>query len=222
MREVKAVIFDMGGVLLNLGAMWKGTEWEMSSGLPAGSLSKVITSKELTKKSADLFTGKITAERFDQTVLAETLTEMFDIRIKHEPLRVYSAWVPHRSEDIILYGPMMRALSRLKEAGLRTALLTNNFFIDEERQRPTVHVDTSDFDVVVESCRIGIAKPDERIFKITLERLGVDGENCVFLDDCKQYCDAARKLSITPLQVSETKMEEIVAELERLTHVKLS
>lgn len=61
---------------------------------------------------------------------------------------------------------MMQAIAILKQKGYLTALLTNNFFIDEERKKPTIHIDTTNLDVIVESCRLGVCKPDEEIYRV--------------------------------------------------------
>ncbi|KHN77463.1 Acyl-CoA dehydrogenase family member 10 [Toxocara canis] len=220
MREdYEVVIFDMGGVLLNLAAMWTGTEWEMRNGVPAGSLTKVLLSDELLKQSKALFRGEISAEEFDRTIFNEVFTEI--IGRKHAPINVFSGWLPEERDKVIVYEDMMRAVATLKRKGYRTALLTNNFFIDEQRKRPTVHVDTTNFDVVVESCRVGICKPSEQIYKIVLDRLGVSGDKCIFLDDSKKFCIAANKLGITSVHVNAGDTGAALKRLEELLHITL-
>jgi putative hydrolase of the HAD superfamily len=39
------------------------------------------------------------------------------------------------------------------------------------------------FDHVIESAKIGLRKPDPRIYQMMVEALGVDPKNCVYLDD---------------------------------------
>lgn len=48
------------------------------------------------------------------------------------------------------------------------------------------------FDVIVASADVGVAKPDERIFELTAERLGVLPEECVVIDDNEGHCAGAR------------------------------
>uniref|UniRef100_A0A0M3ITA6 HAD family phosphatase n=1 Tax=Ascaris lumbricoides TaxID=6252 RepID=A0A0M3ITA6_ASCLU len=164
MKEYKAIIFDMGGVLLNLGAMWTGTEWEMRNGVPEGSLAKVLLSDQLLKQSKALFRGEMSAVEFDRTIFSELFTEI--IGEKHAPVNVFSTWLPDEPNKVIVYEDMMQAIAILKQKGYLTALLTNNFFIDEERKKPTIHIDTANLDVIVESCRLGVCKPDEEIYRV--------------------------------------------------------
>lgn len=48
------------------------------------------------------------------------------------------------------------------------------------------------FDDVVLSFQAGLAKPDPRIFLIAAERLGVQPQECVFIDDLEKYLVGAR------------------------------
>ncbi|VDM29790.1 unnamed protein product [Toxocara canis] len=76
------------------------------------------------------------------------------------------------------------AVRFLKVEGFKTALLTNNFWPDRAHRMSTLPVRFIDthvnelFDVVVESCRIGIRKPDSKIYEHTLSLLKVN---------CKRY-----------------------------------
>lgn len=54
---------------------------------------------------------------------------------------------------------------------------------------------------VVESCREGMCKPDPRIYQLCLERLGVQAQESVFLDDIGQNLKAAAQLGIKTLKV---------------------
>jgi putative hydrolase of the HAD superfamily len=48
------------------------------------------------------------------------------------------------------------------------------------------------FDVVINSARVGVAKPDARIYHLAAERLGVPVSACVFTDDLAQNIEGAR------------------------------
>ncbi|MEV1173198.1 HAD-IA family hydrolase [Nonomuraea sp. NPDC049784] len=52
-------------------------------------------------------------------------------------------------------------------------------------------------DDVVSSARVGVAKPDRRIYEIAAERAGVEPERCLFVDDRLPNVDAARALGMT-------------------------
>ena len=50
------------------------------------------------------------------------------------------------------------------------------------------------FEVVVDSANVGMRKPDPEIYELTLERLGLDAPECVFVDDIEVNCDGAAAL----------------------------
>ncbi|MFC4112231.1 HAD family hydrolase [Nonomuraea zeae] len=54
-------------------------------------------------------------------------------------------------------------------------------------------------DDVVSSARVGVAKPDRRIYEIAAERAGVAAERCLFIDDRLPNVEAARALGMTGL-----------------------
>ncbi|MFJ4972438.1 HAD-IA family hydrolase [Streptomyces sp. NPDC088755] len=111
----------------------------------------------------------------------------------------------------------MAALARAaKEAGYRLALLSNSFGLDPFN--PYEHVGIWDlFDVHVISEVVGLAKPDPAIYQLTLERLGLPGTACVFVDDHPVNLPPAEALGITTvLAVDEDKA---VSELESLLGV---
>jgi epoxide hydrolase-like predicted phosphatase len=48
------------------------------------------------------------------------------------------------------------------------------------------------FDTMIFSFEVGMTKPDPRIFWLAAQRLGVDPDEVVFIDDIDRYCQAAR------------------------------
>ena len=85
---------------------------------------------------------------------------------------------------------------RLRGAGYRTALITNNVREFSRAWRRMVPVDEL-FEVVIDSSEVGVRKPDPEIFRLTLERLGgVAPERSLFLDDFAGNIAAARELGI--------------------------
>jgi len=79
-----------------------------------------------------------------------------------------------------------------RERGLRFALCTNNVREWEPLWRSKLPIDEL-FDVVVDSAFVGTRKPEPEIYAITLERVGVPAQECVFLDDLEVNVEAARE-----------------------------
>ena len=109
-------------------------------------------------------------------------------------------------------GLVARTLA-LRAAGFRTALITNNVREFAEGWRRLVPADEL-FEVIVDSSAEGIRKPDPRIFEFTLERLGgIAPERALFLDDAQSNLDAAERLGIRGLLVTED-LEPTLAALD--------
>jgi putative hydrolase of the HAD superfamily len=78
---------------------------------------------------------------------------------------------------------MVALVRRVREKGLRTALLTNNIAEGREFWQGLLPIDEL-FDVAVDSSAVGMRKPDPRIYQHTLAEIGgVAPERTVFLDD---------------------------------------
>src|SRR5574338_1627966 len=71
---------------------------------------------------------------------------------------------------------------RLRDAGVRTALVTNNAREFRDAWRALIPTDDI-FELVVDSSEVGVRKPDPAIFRIALGRLGVEAARSLFVDD---------------------------------------
>ncbi|KAK6327137.1 hypothetical protein J4Q44_G00027820 [Coregonus suidteri] len=124
-------------------------------------------------------------------------------------------------------GPMTRTLPVLMEAilcarsrGLKTAVLSNNFL--QLNGDPFLPLDHSLFDVIVESCREGLNKPDPRIYHLCLNRLGVSAHEAVFLDDLEFNIKAAAQLGMHAIKIVESCREGLNKPDPRIYHLCLN
>lgn len=63
----------------------------------------------------------------------------------------------------------------------------NHLFTPEQQQL---------FDSVVLSYDVHMAKPDPRIYHLAADKLGLEPQECIFVDDIAEYCDAAREVGM--------------------------
>ncbi|MFJ2032402.1 HAD family hydrolase [Streptosporangium sp. NPDC087985] len=110
--------------------------------------------------------------------------------------------------------PMYDMLRQARAAGLRTCLLSNSWANEYPREGWDEF-----FDEVVISGEIGMRKPEVRIFEHALGRVGLTGQECVFVDDIEANITAARALGI--VGVHHRDPELTIAELESLLSVPL-
>ncbi|KAG5840256.1 hypothetical protein ANANG_G00186880 [Anguilla anguilla] len=163
-RRYKAVIFDMGGVLLP-SPYHKATEWEEQNGIPKGTIGQAIRAGGEGNAWKKFMRGELGAEEFVDAFGKECS------QIVSCPVSASSFL------QALTTGPMARPLPAMMEAvqcvraeGLKTAVLSNNFRL--QGGATYLPVDRSAFDVVVESCVEGVCKPDPRIYRLCADRLG--------------------------------------------------
>ena len=75
------------------------------------------------------------------------------------------------------------------------------------------------FDHIIESAKIGLRKPDPRIYEMMVEALGVDPKHCVYLDDLGVNLKPARALGMQTIKVGDP--DEAIAELEAIVGIPL-
>jgi putative hydrolase of the HAD superfamily len=107
---------------------------------------------------------------------------------------------------------MIACMRRLHGRGVRLALLTNNVREAELDWRALVPEIDELVEVVVDSSRVGLRKPDPAIFELVLRRLGVQPQRCLLVDDNLANVEAARALGIRALHYTDA--ASAVAELD--------
>ncbi len=201
---VRAVIFDFGGVILT-SPFDAFSRYEADHGLPTGLLRRLNATDPDTNAWARLERNEVDLAGF---------AELFEAEAEAAGHRVDG-----RAVLALLAGQlrpqMVEALRRCHDR-LKTALLTNNFVPHEPadgatRANPMAEV-LAHFDVIVESSRVGLRKPDPAIYHLVCDELGVEPAEAVFLDDLGVNLKPARALGITTIKVVDP--DEAIAALE--------
>lgn len=194
--EYKAVLFDFGGVILS-SPFDAFADYERANGLPENFLRTINATNHTDNAWAKLERSEVDIEGFAPLFEAEA--------------RAAGHKVDARAVLALLAGvirpEMVRALDAIRAAGLSTACLTNNFvsfddFPGEARATDRDEV-LARFDVIIESSKIGVRKPDPRFYEIACETLGVVPEECVFLDDLGVNLKPARAMGMTTIKVDD-------------------
>jgi putative hydrolase of the HAD superfamily len=104
---------------------------------------------------------------------------------------------------------MVEGARKVRERGLRTALVTNNVAEFGDGWRRMVPVDEL-FEVVIDSSAVGVRKPDPRIFRLALEALGVDAREAILVDDHPGNVAAAKALGMAGVLVGPDRPQALV------------
>jgi len=208
---IEAVIFDFGGVLTS-SPFEAFARFETERGLPIDIIRRTNAANHLENAWA----------RFER---AEVDIDTFDTLFAEES-RALGAEVRGRDVLPLLQGDlrpeMVEALKRIK-AGLKTGCITNNLpanAIGSMTGRSLYIAEVMVlFDHVIESAKIGLRKPDPRIYQMMVETLGVDPNKCVYLDDLGVNLKPAREMGMTTIKVLSA--SQALGELEAATGLVL-
>ena len=96
--------------------------------------------------------------------------------------------------------PVVEAVREVRAAGGRTAVVTNNVRELSHTWRPVLPLDEL-FDTIVDSCEVGLRKPNPAIYLLAVERLGVPPERAVLLDDIESNLRGAEAAGLRAIHV---------------------
>ncbi|GFR81886.1 acyl-CoA dehydrogenase family, member 10 [Elysia marginata] len=169
-------------------------------GLPRGAVSNILVKGWVDGPWGKIMTGQMALPRFARVFCQLLRQERFYQQTNREiPADTVVAFMSSYGDDQE-YPEMLEAARCVRARGLRTALLTNNCFLDESMTQTLLPLDRSLFDVVVESCVLGYSKPHPRAFTECLRLVQVSPDQAVFLDDLTDNVFAARNLGITAIK----------------------
>ncbi len=199
---IRAVIFDMGGVLL------RGS----SSNRRLRALARLGLTEDLVN---ELFRGNPIARRsmIGQASRQESYAAFARGLRKHISLPTFMLKIIVSLQEYLLsWDEDLLDFIRQLRPKVKTALLSDAWLDTRERIRD--YANERVFDVIVISAEEGVAKPDPEIYRRTLERLGVAPEEAIFIDDWPPNVEGARALGIHALLF--TTPERAKAEIEQL------
>jgi len=192
----QVVLWDFGGVLTS-SPFEAFNHYEAAHGLPRDFIRGVNAVNHEDNAWARLESSRIDEAEFDRAFLAETTAAGYP--------------VPGRDVLPLLGGavrPRMVALLDRVRARYRVACLTNNARVGQgpgmagtATRAAAIQAVMDRFDLVIESSKEGVRKPDPRIYRLACERLGVEPVDVVYLDDLGINLKPARALGMTTIKV---------------------
>jgi putative hydrolase of the HAD superfamily len=216
-RSFDAVLWDFGGVILT-SPFEAFNRYEAELGLPHDFIRRVNARDPEHNAWARFERAEIDAQRF---------AELFEA----EARALGGTLCGHRVIELV-YGQvrpeMVEALARVRRH-YRVACITNNMPLAQRPARPGLGAQGAQaaqiaeilslFELVVESSKVKLRKPDPRIYLHACALLGVAPQACVYLDDLGINCKPARALGMATIKVSSA--AQALAELEALLGIAL-
>ena len=189
------MIFDLGGVVFP-SPLDMFRAYERAHGLPERFLSEVVLADPVDGAWSRLERGELTLVTFPAEFEAECRAaggEVDATAIMHD---IGNGFAPRQE--------MTKAIRRIRDHGLHTGALTNNWVADESSGNGASSPALDGlFDVVVESAVVGLRKPDPRIYEMVCKSLDVVPPEAVFLDDLGTNLKPARTMGMATIKVGD-------------------
>ena len=208
----QAVIWDFGGVFTS-SPFEAFARYERERGRPENLIRRINGANPLENAWARFERSELDLDRFDEEFAKEA--------------RALGHHVPGKDIIALLAGDfrpeMISALKAIKQ-NHKTGCITNNV--------PSNHSGSADgrslyareimeqFDHVIESSKIGIRKPNPRIYEMMCEALAVLPERCVYLDDLGMNLKPAKAMGMTTIKVESG--PQAIGELEKVLGMTLA
>lgn len=210
MVVLQAVIWDFGGVLTS-SPFEAFNRYEAEKGLPVDFIRGVNSINGDSNAWAQFERNDVDATHFNDLFRAEALA------LGHD--------VPGRDVLALLAGairqPVVQALKHCKSQ-VKVGCITNNvktgkgagMATDPDKAKAVAQI-MGLFDHVIESSKVGLRKPDPRIYALMCEALDVDPKACIYIDDLGINLKPARAMGMTTIKaLSEG---QILADLSAAT-----
>lgn len=183
---LRAVIFDYGMVLSGPPDPKAHAELLRITGLPAETLDPIYWAD---RQAFD--EGKLTGETYWRDILRRAGLSLGPSAIAELNQWDARMWMT-------LNPPMLAWQGALKARGILTAILSNvGDTVQQAMERE--HKWFSRFDVLVWSYQLRLAKPDPAIYRYTLQKLGTQPAETLFIDDRQPNVDVALALGMKAL-----------------------
>ncbi len=198
-RDHRGLLVDFGGVLTS--SVWDSfADFCRDKGLEEDSIRRLFREDpaalaELRKLETGRMEEQEFERRFAERLGLEDAADLID--------SMFRGMKPSE--------PMVAAVRGARDSGIRTGLVSNSW--------STAHYDRALlaelFDAVVISAEVGLHKPEPEIYLLASKRLGVEPQQCVFIDDLRENCTGAEAVGMTAIlhrdvAASVARLEELL------------
>ena len=196
---IRAVVFDIGGVLEITPDLGVDRLWETRLGLSAGEI--LVRMRDVWRGGS---IGTITLDDVHEA-LRDRLG-LDDQTLAQYMADVWREYLGTANSELIEYGRRLRPR-------YRTGIVSNSFVGAREREQAAYGFEDL-VEEIVYSHEVGFSKPDPRIYALICTRLNVPPEEMVFVDDSDVCVAGARDAGIHAVRYQSS--AQAIAEIEKL------
>ena len=192
-RKYKIILWDFGGVLTK-SPIKNFTSYEKKNDLKLGTIIKINSTNHLNNAWALLEKNQISLKQFSimfkeeaaalgiKEIIPELVLECLNVGIDKEMYKMFTSI----------------------RKNYKCACLTNNINYNYlPFKKNSFEELKGHFSYIFESNKLGTRKPEEKIYKIVIEKLNVLPEEILFLDDLGINLKPAKKLGINTYKVTD-------------------
>ncbi len=185
---IRAVIFDIGGVLSQYSDMKTYIKWEKKLGLPQKGLFDILYESKVSKLAT---LGKATVDDVWEDLGQQCNVSPEELNIMREEIWAGYEW----NTELLDY-------TRSLKPKYKTAIVSDAWSDARESMQGTINNDI--FDVIVFSAEVGVQKPAPEIFERALSQLGIAPEEAIFVDDREKNIVGANQLGMHGVLFTDT------------------
>lgn len=202
---IKAIVFDIGGVLEITPDLGLGKKWEQKMNLKPGELDQ-----RLHEVWAGGSVGTITIEQV-HTQIGENIGWSAE-QVNEFMGDMWKEYLGTLNVELANYFRSLRPQ-------YKTAIVSNSFVGAREKEAEAYQFDTI-CDFIIYSHEVGLRKPDPRIFTLACERLGLQPNEIIFVDDHADVYASAVEMGMHCFEIKDN--AQIIADIERCIRSNLN
>ena len=198
-KDIKAIVFDIGGVIASENNLKEHY-------IPLCKALNIDTKKffELRKKyihlaSSGKISGKEMIHRFSKELNLD-----YNLFLKN--------WIKFKKRSIRKNWRLEKIIKKLKKAGYKVLSLSGvidiHYYIGKKKKL----YDVFDFNIL--SFKVGLNKPDIKIYKLLLKKLKLIAKDIIVIDDTKECIESVKKLGINAIMFKTNK--QLIKDLKKL------
>lgn len=194
---IKAIVFDIGGVLEITPNLGIDEQWEKKLSLKSG---------ELYERLREVWKGGSVG-----TISLQQVHEDIGRLMKWDEMQVNAYMDDVWKEYLCTLNVELANYFRSLRPKYKTAIISNSFVGAREKEAEHYQFDTI-CDFIIYSHEVGLSKPDPRIFVLACERLGLQPNEIIFVDDHADVYASAVEMGMHCFEFKDN--AQIIAEIE--------
>ena len=212
---IKAVLWDFGGVITS-SPFEAFNKFEMEKQIPLDFIRQINAENHETNAWAKLESSKIDLDEFDELFKSETAAKGYEISGK-EVINLLSGEI--RTD-------MVSALTKIKKNFI-VGCITNNVNAGQgpgmarsKNKHDAIEEVMSNFEFIIESSKVGLRKPNPKIYELACQQADVWPTECLYLDDLGVNLKPAKAIGMRTIKVLSS--QQAIEELEQNLGIPLT